>query len=154
MANFEIYVRVFGSANLIWSLTVVRFRTFVSMWTKSPNWSCNSSGISIITKEIKNRFSTSAASSSLSSGKYRRNSISRDRRCSIVDVFGFHQVLRLFLQHLTILKHSNVSCITLRRQFCNLEWSACRLSRSWMLFVPIPFSFRFKLFNFSKMSVK
>jgi len=56
---------------------------------KSQNWSCTSSRILATVREVKNRFRKNASSSSLSSEKYHWNSISRDWRWSIIDVFKF-----------------------------------------------------------------
>ena len=89
---------------------------------KSQNWSCNSSAISAITREAEHGFRIRAASSSLNSRKYRWNSISRDWRWTVIDVFklsSHSSVLSTTLDNFS--KIATFSCITLRRQYCNFE---------------------------------
>jgi len=86
------------------------------------NWSCNSSRILTITREIENGFRISTASSCLSSGKYRWNSISRDWRWSTVHIFKLSSLYSVFSTALE--NFSNIArfpCITLWRQFCNFR---------------------------------
>jgi len=105
-----------------------------------------------IAREVENVFRKNASPSSLSSEKYHWNSISRDWRWSIIDVFKFLASSSVFST--TIDSFSSVAtffALLYQVSFATSNKVLADSSRSWMVLVTFPCSFKaFK--NFSQIS--
>ena len=109
---------------------------------RTQNWSCTSSGILAIAREVENRFLIRASSSSLSSEKYYWNSISRHWRWSI-DAFEFlasSSIVSTTLDNFS----SKATFVALLHEigFATSNKMLVDSFRSWMIFVTFPFSFK------------
>ena len=121
------------------------------MIPKIKNWSCTSSRILAIAREIENGCGTNAFSSSFCSGKYYWNSISRDWRWSITDVFKFLASSSVFST--TLDNFSSIATfLTLLYEvsFATSNKMLADSSRYWMMFVPFVLALDLRYSTFQK----
>ena len=107
-----------------------------------------SSRILVIAKEVENWFRKNASSSSLSWENYHWNSVSRDWRWSITDVFKF--LARSSVFSTTFDNFSNTVrffALLYEVSFATSNKNLVDSLRSWMIFATFPFSLNLSKFN-------
>ena len=118
---------------------------------RSKTWSCTSSRILAVAREVENGFRANASSSSSCSGKYHWNSISRDWRWFITDVFKFLASSSVFSTTLDNFSRI-VTYLTLiyEATFATSNKTLADSSRHWMLFVPFLLALDLRYSTFPK----